>query len=543
VVKTSSTLQSPQTDLEVRTRLDFQSKASLKKKERIATKHDLVTSGTGTETEDVDRNCIFRDSPIYRSVYVYPSPGEAEWNGDILSKHGKARTDLYPWQEIDNRTKTLAQYHYRNRDSRATQYTTEILVREILTNNQSCLRTLDPDKATLFYVPYMASIEWHNGTQYSKSFATSSYGQAIMDAMDNNFTLWEERFGWTSKYWKRRHGADHILVMSERRHGLWHPRERPGNFVYIQAQKQLAPPIIISGEISRTFVQMYPKCAQKNIVMPYPNTDGRWFNSKTDHMARTIAGNASMTNVLESLAALPGEKELFANNLQDPQPRVLAQYYKAGKHGSCFRLRTCLEEAFDCSPTKKLLEEKKNVLPKGFSFPHAYRQSTFCPCPGGDSPSAKRMFDALFAGCIPVILSHDFVWPFTTEILAKGSQSILLNPTDFSIRVHSAEYMLNDPCGSDRNRTLQAYMERIPAAEIERLRQGVRRAAQVYAYYQQREELPDNPLRENTLPDGGATQALVGALAERASGKMWPECEQELKVMDPAKDNVNQFKC
>jgi hypothetical protein len=86
-------------------------------------------------------------------------------------------------------------------------------------------------------------------------------------------------------------------------------------------------------------------------------------------------------------------------------------------------------------------------------------------------------------------------------------------------------------------------MERIPAAEIERLRQGVRRAAQVYAYYQQREELPDNPLRENTLPDGGATQALVGALAERASGKMWPECEQELKVMDPAKDNVNQFKC
>ena len=36
------------------------------------------------------------------------------------------------------------------------------------------------------------------------------------------------------------------------------------------------------------------------------------------------------------------------------------------------------------------------------------------------------MFDALFAGYIPIILSHDFVWPFTTEILASGSKSILL---------------------------------------------------------------------------------------------------------------------
>jgi hypothetical protein len=34
------------------------------------------------------------------------------------------------------------------------------------------------------------------------------------------------------------------------------------------------------------------------------------------------------------------------------------------------------------------------------------RRSTFGPCGG---PSAKRMFDALLAGSIPVILSHDFV--------------------------------------------------------------------------------------------------------------------------------------
>lgn len=51
--------------------------------------------------DDSDQHCIFRDSPIYRSVFVYPSPGENEWQGDILTPHGKVRTNLYPWQESE----------------------------------------------------------------------------------------------------------------------------------------------------------------------------------------------------------------------------------------------------------------------------------------------------------------------------------------------------------------------------------------------------------------------------------------------------------
>ena len=111
-----------------------------------------------TAVDNSDRSCIFRDSPIYRSVFVYPSPGEKERQGDILTSHGKARTKMYPWQEIDNRTKALGEFHYRIRDARANQYTTELLVREIFTNPNSCLRTHNPEQATLFYVPYMPSI-------------------------------------------------------------------------------------------------------------------------------------------------------------------------------------------------------------------------------------------------------------------------------------------------------------------------------------------------------------------------------------------------
>ena len=36
------------------------------------------------------------------------------------------------------------------------------------------------------------------------------------------------------------------------------------------------------------------------------------------------------------------------------------------------------------------------------------RQSVFCLVPRGDTPSSRRLFDAVSAGCIPVIISDDY---------------------------------------------------------------------------------------------------------------------------------------
>jgi hypothetical protein len=53
---------------------------------------------------DPDRNCPFRNSAIYRSIYVYPSPGTDEWfrndTGVVTGRrllHGN-----YPWDDIDH---------------------------------------------------------------------------------------------------------------------------------------------------------------------------------------------------------------------------------------------------------------------------------------------------------------------------------------------------------------------------------------------------------------------------------------------------------
>ena len=492
-------------------------------------------SPTGEATEDAD--CPFRDSPIYRSVYVYPEYGDVAngWSGDILSEAGRNLDKLapWPWLELRRMSQQLGTSHY-DISCQHIQYATELLVRELMVNPKSCLRTDDPEKATLFYVPYLPSVEHHRGENNAADYALSPYGRAIEDIIEKkDYDAWESLFGLTSKYWKRRGGSDHILVFSEPMHGLSHPRSRRGNFHFVNTQKQLKPPIVISVELSTTFVQQYPKCAAKNILMPYPNTDGRWFNGKMDQETSEMLATANIT-VSSSAAALAAEKA------QSKEGRPIAQFYSAGNHGTCRNLRKAMTEDYrSCSPSYTVYKE---------SFPsanhaHGMRLSTLCPCPGGDSPSAKRMFDSIIAGCIPVILSKDFVWPFTSEF----DPSISLDPNEFSLRLEASDYevpQLDAKTCNPLNETkpgLQKEFEAMPTQYIQRLRQGIARARHLYSWYDFSRSIPDNPLRENVLPTGGAAHALVAALGERAAGAFWSACEEELKS-DRGPD-ARQFLC
>jgi hypothetical protein len=492
---------------------------------------------------DADANCPFRNSPIYRKVYVYPTYGEVDngWSGSILSDAARNLTNTlveWPWLKWERESKINATSHY-DINGQHVQYATELLVRDIITHPDSCLRTNNPEEATLFYVPYLPSVEHHHGDKRINDMSLSKYGQSIMDILEGKYLGWEDTFGLTSKYWKRRKGADHILVFSEPMHGLWHPRSRRGNFHFVNSQKQLAPPIVVSVELSTTFVEMYPKCAAKNILVPYPNTDGRWFNGIFDSEAQDILKKANLT-VSNSEAALPADQKLA--EALDSSARPIAQFYAAGNHGTCTGLRRSMQKEYkQCAASSKILFSKLSKV-----HAHGMRQSSFCPCPGGDSPSAKRMFDALLAGCIPVILSHDFVWPYTKEF---DPLSISLDPNDFSVKLLSSDYeevMLDETTCLPKNETkpgLQAWMDAISVQEIQRLRKGVEKARDLYGYYKRRSDgsLPDNPLREGVLPDGGAAHALVNALAERAAGARWSACEEELKL--PRGEDPKRFKC
>jgi hypothetical protein len=523
---------------QIKTQSDARSTVS-RKEESTPISPPKSTSSTAPD-DDPDANCPFRSSPLYRKVYVYPTYGEVDngWSGSILSDAGRNLSALepWPWLKWERESKENATSHY-DINGQHVQYTTELLVRDIITHPDSCLRTYDPEEATLFYVPYLPSVEHHQGSKKVNNMSLSKYGQSIMDILDGKYLAWEHHFGLTSEYWKRKKGADHILVFSEPMHGLWHPRSRRGNFHFVNSQKQLTPPIVISVELSTTFVEMYPKCAAKNILVPYPNTDGRWFNGVLDSETDAIFKKANLT-AFNSEAILPAEKELAVAS--DPSARPIAQYYAAGNHGTCRKLRKSMEQDYKtCSASHRLLSKLSKYAT------HGMRQATFCPCPGGDSPSAKRMFDALLAGCIPVILSVDFVWPYTKEF----DPLISLDPNEFSVKLLAADYeeiKLDETTCLAKNNTqpgLQAWMDSISVPEIQRLRKGVEKARDLYGYYKPRNDgsLPDNPLREGVLPDGGAAHALVNALADRAGGTRWPACEEELKL--PRGEDPKIFKC
>jgi hypothetical protein len=195
-----------------------------------------------TQDDDPDANCPFRNSPIYRKVYVYPTYGEVDngWSGSILSGAGRNLSTLqpWPWLKWERDSKINGTSHY-DINGQHIQYATELLVRDIITHPDSCLRTNNPEEATLFYVPYLPSVEHHQGDKRINDMSPSKYGQSIMDILDEGkYQAWEDHFGLTAEYWKRRKGADHILVFSEPMHGLWHPRSRRGNYHFVNDQKQ-----------------------------------------------------------------------------------------------------------------------------------------------------------------------------------------------------------------------------------------------------------------------------------------------------------------
>ena len=510
-----------------------------------------------------DSDCPFRDSPLYRKVFVYPTYGDVKhgWGGSILSEagqqwnhtHDKPSIDPWPWLEFERRARENATSHF-DIDGQHVQYTTELLVRELFTNPKSCLRTYNPEEATLFHVPYMPSMEFHQGSKYELDYSYSPYGQAIMDILVDynesstvvpNYTAWEQLFGLTSKYWKRRNGTDHILVFSEPMHGLWHPRFKRGNYHYLHSQKQLTAPIVLSVELSRSFVTIYPNCARKNILLPYPNTDGRWFNGVFDTETQEILKTVNMT-AIASKAAVPSERRSFegvktlgSNSLSS---RPASMFFDAGIHGTCRKVRRAIDNDYkSCSKSYRLLHRHANLTRR---YMHGMRVSTFCPSPGGDSPGAKRMFDCCLSGSIPVVISWDFVWPFTNEF----DDSLELDPSTFSINYSAKEFSKDrlDPktCEKlDASPSLEGQLETIESDEIMRLRQGVQLARELYSWYRPRPDLPSNPLLEGVLPDGGTAHALVKELAKRASGARWPACAAELSRLDPDRKDPSQFKC
>lgn len=78
------------------------------------------------------------------------------------------------------------------------------------------------------------------------------------------------------------------------------------------------------------------------------------------------------------------------------------------------RLRQRLNEVFGSLPGALLVDSTMNFSHIGYI--DEMKKSIFCIVPRGDTPTSRRLFDAISAGCIPVILADDIKLPFSTFI-------------------------------------------------------------------------------------------------------------------------------
>ena len=110
--------------------------------------------------------------------------------------------------------------------------------------------------------------------------------------------------------------------------------------------------------------------------------------------------------------------------------------------------------------------------------------STFCPCPRGNSDDTRRTFSALLAGCIPIIFSDWLMMPFESFISWD------------SIAYFVPEEEAKDFISS---------LSRIPESEIALKRSNINCIRQHFVYH-----------RNGTKP-GDAVDTIVAALSSRGS--------------------------
>jgi len=102
-----------------------------------------------------------------------------------------------------------------------------------------------------------------------------------------------------------------------------------------------------------------------------------------------------------------------------PSHRSILAFFAGGLHGP---IRPILLEHWESKD-----EDMKmyRYLPKEVSYYDMLRTSKFCICPSGYEVASPRVVEAIYTGCVPVLISDHYVPPF----------SDVLNWKSFSVRV------------------------------------------------------------------------------------------------------------
>ena len=102
-----------------------------------------------------------------------------------------------------------------------------------------------------------------------------------------------------------------------------------------------------------------------------------------------------------------------------PSHRPILAFFAGGLHGP---IRPVLLGHWE---NKDEDIQVHKYLPKGVSYLDMMKKSKYCICPSGYEVASPRIVEAIYAGCVPVLISDYYVLPF----------SDVLNWKSFSVEV------------------------------------------------------------------------------------------------------------
>ncbi|KAK9127616.1 hypothetical protein Syun_016413 [Stephania yunnanensis] len=229
-------------------------------------------------------------------------------------------------------------------------------------------RTRDPEKAHVFLLPF--SVAMMVKFMYEPDSRDASFiKHIVLDYVDLISTKYP--------FWNRSLGSDHFMLSCHD----WGP-----------------------------LASSYSPYLLKNSIRALCN-------------ANTSEGfNPSKDVSIPEINLLTGETKGFLGG-PSPSRRPILAFFAGGLHGP---IRPILLNQWKTKNGDKLNEMQiYEYLPKTISYQNMMKKSRFCICPSGYEVASPRIVEALYSGCVPVLVSDHYVAPFSDVLNWKAFSVVI----------------------------------------------------------------------------------------------------------------------
>ncbi|KAL3628398.1 hypothetical protein CASFOL_027444 [Castilleja foliolosa] len=217
----------------------------------------------------------------------------------------------------------------------------------------SNFRTRDPEKASVYFLPFsVTSIVQYVYDKNSRDYLLPMK-QIVKDYVDLVSTKYP--------YWNRSLGSDHFMLSCHD----WGP------------------------ELSKSLPELFNNSIR---ALCNANTSEGFWPSK-DVSNPEINQPGGRTNRL-------------IGGPSDPSKRPILAFFAGGLHGPIRPI--ILEHWVNKDPDIQVHQ----YLPKNMSYSTMMRKSKYCLCPSGYEVASPRIVEALYTGCVPVLIKDHYVPPF-----------------------------------------------------------------------------------------------------------------------------------